>query len=205
MTKTQAQKQRLTLNREQFMMVVPRWCYGRHDGWASLVDRWLGDDAEFAAKSIKAQANRGKDGTHGQGNRNHWGFKAMKEDKLKRPLSDIESWKLARERSDPKDGECQYYGKTEEHLESYTQNYQKLHPDVPVPEVARSQIDDTAVVAIQGKSHGRYPCFDGLITPSISYTRLRATNPSQLESTGRSQTPLARQHAISTSPLSFSL
>jgi hypothetical protein len=43
-----------------------------------LVDRWLGDDAEFAAKSSKARANHGKDGTHGQGNRNHWGFKAMK-------------------------------------------------------------------------------------------------------------------------------
>ena len=43
-----------------------------------MVDRWLGADAEFAAKSIKARANRGKDGTHGPGNRNHWGFKAMK-------------------------------------------------------------------------------------------------------------------------------
>ena len=122
----------------------------------------------------------------------------LQEEKLKRPLSDIESWKLARERSDPKVGESQYYGKTEEHLESYTQHYQKLHPDVPVPEVAQSQIDDTAVVAIQGKSHGWYPS-------SISYTRLRSTNPSQLESTGRSQTPLARQHDVSTSPLSFSL
>ena len=124
---------------------------------------------------------------------------------MKRPLSDMESWKLARERSHPKEGESQYYGKTEEHLESYTQQFQRLHPGPDAPDVAQSQIDDTAVVAIQGKKNGRYPCFDGLITPSISYTRLRATNPSQLESTGRSQTPLARQHAVSTSPLSFSL
>jgi len=124
----------------------------------------------------------------------------LQEDKLQRPLSDMESWKLARERSDRKEGESQYYGNTEQHLESYTQNYQKLHPDVPVPEVAKSQIDDTAVVAIQGKSHGRYPCFDGLITPSISYTRLRATNPSPLESTGHSLPPLVRQRAVSTSP-----
>ena len=127
----------------------------------------------------------------------------LQEDKLKRPLSDIESWKLARERSHPKEGESQYYGKTEEHLGSYIHHYQELHPDVPVAEVAQSQIDDTAVVAIQGKKNGRYPCFDGLITPSISYTQLRASNPSQLESTGRSQTPLARQHAVSTSSLSF--
>ena len=117
----------------------------------------------------------------------------------------MESWKLARERSHRKEGESQYYGKTEEHLGSYIHHYQELHPDVPVAEVAQSQIDDTAVVAIQGKKNGRYPCFDGLITPSISYTRLRSSNPSQLESTGRSQTPLARQHAVSTSSLSFSI
>ena len=106
MPKTQAQKLRLTLSKEQFMMVTitnfslfqavnymfraHMSCFqnlhrlflvgamGRHDGWASLVDRWLGADAEFAAKSIKARANRGDDGTHDQGNRNHWGFKAMK-------------------------------------------------------------------------------------------------------------------------------
>ncbi|XP_044948139.1 uncharacterized protein LOC123397668 [Hordeum vulgare subsp. vulgare] len=78
MSKNEAQKQRLTLNREQYMMVIPKWCLGKGDGWARLVDRWLGDDAEFAAKSSRARANRGKDGTHGQGNRNHWGFKAMK-------------------------------------------------------------------------------------------------------------------------------
>ena len=127
----------------------------------------------------------------------------LQEDKLKRPLSDMESWKLARERSRHKEGESQYYGKTEEHLESYTQQFQRLQPDVP--DVVQSQIDDTDVVAIQGKYHGWYPCFDGLITPSISYTRLRASNPSQLESTGRSQTPLARQHDVSTSSLSFSI
>ena len=40
----------------------------------------------------------------------------LQEDKLKRPLSDMESWKLARERSRRKEGESQYYGKTEEHL-----------------------------------------------------------------------------------------
>ena len=55
----------------------------------------------------------------------------LQEDKLKRLLSDIESWKLACERSDREDGESKYYGKTEEHLESYTQQFERLHPDVP--------------------------------------------------------------------------
>ena len=44
----------------------------------------------------------------------------LQEDKLQRPLSNMESWKLARERSDRKEGESQYYGNTEQHLESYT-------------------------------------------------------------------------------------
>ena len=130
----------------------------------------------------------------------------LQEDKLKRPLSDMELWKLARAQSDRKECESEYYGKTEEHLETYKE-FEKLHlPGPDAPHVVQSQIDDTAVVAIQPKYHGRYPCFDGLITPSVSYTRLQATNPSPLESTGRSQPPLARQHAASTSPLSsFSL
>ena len=46
----------------------------------------------------------------------------LQEDKLQRPLSNMESWKLARERSDRKEGESQYYGKTEEHLDSDTQH-----------------------------------------------------------------------------------
>src|SRR3954464_5780764 len=104
----------------------------------------------------------------------------------------MESWKLARERSHRKEGESQYYGKTEEHLGSYIHHYQELHPDVPVAEVAQSQIDDTAVVAPQGKKNGRYPCFDGWSRRPISYTQLRATNPGLLESTGRSQAPVAR-------------
>uniref|UniRef100_N1R5T9 MORF/ORRM1/DAG-like MORF domain-containing protein n=1 Tax=Aegilops tauschii TaxID=37682 RepID=N1R5T9_AEGTA len=87
-------------------------------------------------------------------------------DKLKRPLSDIESWKLARERSDRKAGESQYYGKTEEPQESYTQQFQRLHPGLDAPDVVQSQIDDTVVVAIQPKSHGRAFTFPA--KPSLS-------------------------------------
>ena len=50
----------------------------------------------------------------------------LQEDKLQRPLSDMESWKLARERSRRKEGESQYYGKTEEHLGSYIHHYQEF-------------------------------------------------------------------------------
>ncbi|KAI4992640.1 hypothetical protein ZWY2020_057882 [Hordeum vulgare] len=201
MSKNEALK-RLTLNREQYMMVIPKWCLGKRDGWDRLVDRWLGDDAEFAAKSSRARANRGKDGTHGQGNRNHWGFKAMKEAKLKRSLSDIQSWVMARARTNPKEGESKYYGNTEEHMESYKEQFERLHPPGPdASNVIESQIDETAVVSIQGKAHGRYPCFDGLITPSVSYTQLRATHPSPCSSKGHSQPPSDPQHDVSNYPL----
>ena len=74
---------------------------------------------------------------------------------MKRPLLDMESWKMARERSDCKEGESEYYGKTEEHLKSYKEQFERLHPPGPdSPDVVQSQIDDTAVVAIQPKSHG---------------------------------------------------
>ncbi|XP_037431610.1 uncharacterized protein LOC119298232 [Triticum dicoccoides] len=90
-TKEEAKAQDLTLEREQYMLVALDWCYRHPEGWAGLVDMWVGADTEFAAKSSINKANRGHDGTHGQGNRNHWHTKKIKEEKLKRPLSDIES------------------------------------------------------------------------------------------------------------------
>lgn len=39
------------------------------------MDLWTGRDAEFKAKSIQNKANRGKEGTHGQGNRDFFRFK----------------------------------------------------------------------------------------------------------------------------------
>lgn len=78
---------------------------------------------------------------------------------------------MARARTNPKEGESKYYGNTEEHMESYKEQFERLHPPGPdAPDVIESQIDEMAVVSIQGKAHGRYPCFDGLITPSVSFT-----------------------------------
>ena len=129
----------------------------------------------------------------------------LQEDKLKKPLSDMESWKMARARSKCKEGKSEYYSNAEENLESYKESFERLHPGPDAPDAVQSQLDETTVVAIQLKYHGRYPCFDGLITPSISHTRLRATNPSPSGSTGRSQPSLASQHAVSISYLNLFL
>jgi hypothetical protein len=95
---------------------------------------------------------------------------AVQEEKLKWPLSDMESWKLARVRSNRKDGEGEYYGKTEENLTAYTEEYQRLDPGSAFADPIQSKTDETAVVGIQPMLHGCYPVLDGVITPSIYYT-----------------------------------
>ena len=53
----------------------------------------------------------------------------VREEKLKWPVSDIESWELAHVRSNHKDGEGKYYDKTEENPTTYMEEYKWLHPD----------------------------------------------------------------------------
>lgn len=198
-TKEEDKENNLNLTREQYMLVPPDWCYGKANGWAGLVDLWVGEDAEFAAKSNINRANRGSDGTHGQGNRNHWHHKKLQEEKLKRPLSDIESWRLARVRPNRKAGESEYYGHTGENLESYKEEFKKWNPDKPDP--MSMDADERAVVSIGPKSHGRQPVLDSVITPSISYRRIRATNPRWSPrpclSTSTAQSILAQRHSAS--------
>ncbi|XP_037411691.1 uncharacterized protein LOC119275023 [Triticum dicoccoides] len=47
-----------------------------------------------------------------------------------------------------------------------------------------------------GKKHGRSPFLDDVITPSISYTQLRATNPSLCQRTSTSMTSAQSQSLI---------
>jgi hypothetical protein len=42
------------------------------------VDLWTGKDGDFMAKSIQNKANRGKEGTHNQGNRDFFRYKEHK-------------------------------------------------------------------------------------------------------------------------------
>jgi hypothetical protein len=128
----------------------------------------------------------------------------VQEEKLKRPLLDMEAWELAYVRKS-KDGKGKYYGKTEKNLKAYTEEYLRLHPDTPEP--LKEVTDDRAVVGIGPKSHDRQVVLDAVVTPSVSYTRLRATNPrpSPCPSTtsANSQSLLAQQHSVSIFPLIF--
>ena len=106
----------------------------------------------------------------------------MQEEKLKRPLSDIESWGIGHLRKEPKDGKS-YYGKSEEHLNAYKVGYLRLHPDTPDP--MKAPTDERVVVGLGPKLHGRQAVLDQVVTPSISFKRLRATNPSLSQRTSR--------------------
>jgi len=126
---------------------------------------------------------------------------ALREEKLKHPVSDIGAWKLCHVWSKLKDGEGEYDGKTEEHLTSYMESYQRIHPGSAFDEPILSETNEMTLVVIQPKLHVRYPVLDGVITPSVSYTWILAIN--LRSSMACAQPSQAIQHAVSTFPPTF--
>ena len=121
MTKEEARRMDITLQRHQYLAVSPNWCYGKDESWEALVDLWCDNDGAWAATSIRNKANRGREGIHAQGNRNHFLHKTLEEEKLKRPLSHMQAWEIAHTRKKPKPGEAKYYGKTAEYKKAYSE------------------------------------------------------------------------------------
>jgi hypothetical protein len=129
----------------------------------------------------------------------------VQEEKLKRPLSDIESWGLSKLRPEPKDGKS-YYGNSEDDLNDYKEGYLRAHPDTPDP--MKAPTDERVVVGLGPKLHGQQKVLDQVVTPSISYTRLRAIDPSVSQRTStparsQSQSLLTQQTSVSIFPLIF--
>lgn len=130
----------------------------------------------------------------------------VQEEKLKRPLSDMQAWEIAHTRKDPKPGEHKYYGKkTAGNMQAYSEAYLKLHPDTPDPIAA--PLDERAVVSMGPKEHGREAVLDAVITPSISYTQLRRIDPSLSQRTSQpvtsAQSLFQEQQSVSIFPLIF--
>ena len=126
----------------------------------------------------------------------------VQEEKLKRPLSHMEAWEIAHTRRRPKPSEAKYYGKTAEKKKDYSEAYLKLHPDTPDP--IKAPLDDRVVVGMGPKAHGRQPVLDAVLTPSISFTQLQASDPSLRQrtttTTAQSQSLLAEWHSVSIFP-----
>jgi hypothetical protein len=54
---------------------MPHWADDKEDAFEALVMRWLGQDPDFEAVSQRNKQNRGREGTHSGGSRNHGNFK----------------------------------------------------------------------------------------------------------------------------------
>jgi hypothetical protein len=107
----------------------------------------------------------------------------VQEEKLKQQLSHMEAWEIAHTRKEPKPGESKYYGKTAQKKKAYSDGYLRLHPGTPDP--ISADLDERVVVGMGPKEHGREAVLDAVITPSISYTQLRATDLSLSQRTSR--------------------
>jgi hypothetical protein len=129
----------------------------------------------------------------------------VQEEKLKRPLSHMEAWEIAHTRRSPKPGESKYYGNTEEKKQAYSQEYLRLHPGTSDPMSA--DLDERVVVGMGPRRHGRQPVLDAVITPTISYTQLRATDPSLSQRTpmtsAQSQALFQERQSVSIFPLFY--
>ncbi|XP_047072802.1 uncharacterized protein LOC124682078 [Lolium rigidum] len=168
----------LTLSKEEFMGIAPKWVDGRDDGWAALVDLWVGEDAEFMAQSMKNRENRGKDGTHNAGNRSHDRYKAHQEQVHGKPLTMLGAWKMSHKKTKvDKPGEEQYYGKSGTYLQNYATAFKKLHGEDSHP--LEEEVDETVVIVSGlGKRHGRHQILDGVIAPTTTLTQVRASSMS---------------------------
>ena len=129
----------------------------------------------------------------------------VQEEKLKRPLSDMQAWEIAHTRRKPKPGEAKYYSKTAKYKKAYSEGYLRLHPGTPDPIAA--DLDDRAVVSMGPKEHGREAVLDAVITPTISYTQLRRIDPSLSQRTSQpvtsAQSLFQEQQSVSIFPLIF--
>ena len=53
---------------------MPSWADDKEDAYEALIMRWLGLDPDFEAVSRRNKKNRGSEGTHRVGIRNHHRF-----------------------------------------------------------------------------------------------------------------------------------
>ncbi|KAM0908254.1 hypothetical protein ACQ4PT_015575 [Festuca glaucescens] len=123
--------------------ICPTWCLNKKDGWSALVSFWT-EDEEFKAKSIQNKVNRGKGGTHNQGNKP---FPLYEKDM---EIPRLQVWQTAHKKKDLVEGKVVYYGKTKESVESYKKAFKSLRGEDSDP------LDEMAVmISGGGKPHGR--------------------------------------------------
>jgi hypothetical protein len=168
------------------------------------VDLWTRKDADFKAKSLQNKANRGKEGTYNQRNRDFYRYKEHKvyiwnnlllflvmflfyayhlffalqvASNGGQDIPDFLVWKEAHKKKEVVAGTNPYYGTTTHDLEEYSSEFKRLHGEdsEPLPQ----PLDSTAVmISGTGKRHGCFRILDALVESSTTLTRVRATSTS---------------------------
>uniref|UniRef100_A0ACD5WRS6 Uncharacterized protein n=1 Tax=Avena sativa TaxID=4498 RepID=A0ACD5WRS6_AVESA len=143
---------------ENYLMCVPKWCYGKKAAWAALVDMWT-SDPEFYARSLPSKKNCGNGGTHVQGNMTFDRFKDHKD---------------AHKKKDPKPNEDPYYGSTSETMSNYSSRFIELYG--PDSQPLQEPVDETAVMlAGCSRPHGRLKILNAVPPSTTTLTRIKAT------------------------------
>nr|XP_051229239.1 uncharacterized protein LOC127347050 [Lolium perenne] len=109
------------LTKEDYLKVMPLWCENKEDAFEALVARWVGEDADFNAKSVRNKANRGTGGTHSAGSRSTERYRKHKEAELGEPLTEVGRWQKMKlkqpDLSQHQPSLPEYFGYAEEELE----------------------------------------------------------------------------------------
>jgi hypothetical protein len=100
------------------------------------------------------------------------------EGEVNSPITDLVMWeKMKTKKPDleqPQPQLPQYIGNTKEKLNSYCEKLKGLHPEVDEP--MHHEVDETALIMeSHGKPHGRFNILDGVVHPTMTLTRVRAT------------------------------
>nr|XP_051201756.1 uncharacterized protein LOC127315296 [Lolium perenne] len=102
------------MTKEDYFKVMPLWCENKEDAFEALVARWVGEDADFNAKSAR-----------------------NKEAELGEPLTEVGGWQKMKlkqpDLSQPQPSLPEYYGFAEEELDKYCSVFKGLHPEVDDP------------------------------------------------------------------------
>lgn len=83
---------------DDYMSIMPNWADEKEDAWEALAKRWVGEDPDFDAMSKRNKANRGTEGTHNGGSRNHDRFKQKLEADKGEPVTHLAAWQKMKEK-----------------------------------------------------------------------------------------------------------
>ncbi|KAM0864109.1 hypothetical protein ACQ4PT_044128 [Festuca glaucescens] len=168
--------------------IFPKWCLNKKDGWSALVSFWTHDE-EFKANCIQNKANRGKGGTHNQGNKP---FPVYEKDMVAanggQEIPRLQVWQRAHKKKDLVEGKVVYYGKSEQSVENYKKAFKSLHGEDSDP-LSEPLGEMAVMISGGGKPYGRTSILNAVHKPTITLPWIRHMT----SSSGASMPPRPRR------------